>query len=212
MSFSSNCKAELCREALSRRQSALAEAYGVLLYCNTFSAESVRIVTESRDFALRLPRLFKKAFGFAFDQEPDEEAGGKLTFLIQAGEKIQKIFSAYGASASSDVTLHVNFGVLEEESDKLAFLRGAFLAGGSVTDPRQALPPGAHDLALQGQPGDERPMAFVHLHVHTEYSLLDGACRIPKAGGPGKGAGADRPGRHRPRGDVRRGGLLQGLL
>ena len=135
MSFSSNCKAELCREALSRRQSALAEAYGVLLYCNTFSPESVRVVTESRDFAQRLPRLFKKAVGFAFDQEPDEEAGGKLTFLIQAGEKIQKIFSAYGASASSDVTLHVNFGVLEEESDKLAFLRGAFLAGGSVTDP-----------------------------------------------------------------------------
>ena len=23
-------------------------------------------------------------------------------------------------------------------------------------------------------------MAFVHLHVHTEYSLLDGACRINK--------------------------------
>lgn len=23
-------------------------------------------------------------------------------------------------------------------------------------------------------------MAFVHLHVHTEYSLLDGACRIER--------------------------------
>ena len=23
-------------------------------------------------------------------------------------------------------------------------------------------------------------MSFVHLHVHTEYSLLDGACRISK--------------------------------
>ena len=23
-------------------------------------------------------------------------------------------------------------------------------------------------------------MSFVHLHNHTEYSLLDGACRIPK--------------------------------
>lgn len=23
-------------------------------------------------------------------------------------------------------------------------------------------------------------MAFTHLHVHTEYSLLDGACRIDK--------------------------------
>ena len=26
--------------------------------------------------------------------------------------------------------------------------------------------------------GEETAMAFVHLHVHTEYSLLDGACRI----------------------------------
>ena len=23
-------------------------------------------------------------------------------------------------------------------------------------------------------------MSFVHLHVHSEYSLLDGACRIPQ--------------------------------
>ena len=23
-------------------------------------------------------------------------------------------------------------------------------------------------------------MAFAHLHVHTEYSLLDGACRIER--------------------------------
>ena len=23
-------------------------------------------------------------------------------------------------------------------------------------------------------------MAFTHLHLHTEYSLLDGACQIPK--------------------------------
>ena len=135
MSFSSNCKAELCREQLSRRAGALAEAYGVLLYCNTFSPECVRIVTESRDFAQRLPKLFKRAFGFAFDQEPGEEAGGKLNFLIQQEEKIRRIFAAFGDSADSSVTLHVNFGALEEEPDRLAFLRGAFLAGGSVTDP-----------------------------------------------------------------------------
>ncbi len=36
MSFSSNVKAELCRPPISRRTEALAEAYGVLLYCNTF--------------------------------------------------------------------------------------------------------------------------------------------------------------------------------
>ena len=31
--------------------------------------------------------------------------------------------------------LHVNYGVLEDESCIIAFLRGAFLSGGSVTDP-----------------------------------------------------------------------------
>ena len=33
--------------------------------------------------------------------------------------------------------LHVNFGLLEDECCRTAFLRGAFLAGGSVTDPEK---------------------------------------------------------------------------
>ena len=135
MSFSSNVKQELCRQPLTRRAAAVAEFYGVLLFCNTFTPSAIRIVTESADFAARLPRVLKKAFGFAFDQEPSEQGGGKLIFAIEDGEKIAKIFAAFGDSPSSSVTLHVNFGILEEESDRLAFLRGAFLAGGSVTDP-----------------------------------------------------------------------------
>ena len=59
MSFSSDVKAELCREALTRRCCTWAEAYGVLLYAGSFSAAEVRIVTESVDFAARLPKLFQ---------------------------------------------------------------------------------------------------------------------------------------------------------
>ena len=135
MSFSSNVKSELCREPMSRRSGVLAEAYGVLLYCNTFSASLIRIITESQEFAARLPKLFKKAFGVGFDLEPEPESVGKLQFCITDAEKINKIFSIFGASAKSDITLHVNYGVLEDEEDRIAFLRGAFLAGGSVTDP-----------------------------------------------------------------------------
>ena len=36
MSFSGDVKQELCREELTRACCARAEAYGVLLYCNTF--------------------------------------------------------------------------------------------------------------------------------------------------------------------------------
>ena len=82
MSFSSNVKQELCRQPLTKRSAAVAEAYGVLLYCNTFTPSAIRIVTESADFAAQLPRLFKKAFGFAFDSEPAEQGGGKLVFEI----------------------------------------------------------------------------------------------------------------------------------
>lgn len=135
MSFSSNVKAELCRLPLAPKSCAVAEAYGVLLYCNTFTPSAVRIVTESADFAARLPKLFKKAFGFSFDQEPDGNAGGKRAFTIDNKEKISRIYDAFGANADESVTLHVNFGILEEEPERLSFLRGAFLAGGSVTDP-----------------------------------------------------------------------------
>ena len=81
-------------------------------------------------------------------------------------------------------------------------------------------------------------MSFAHLHVHTEYSLLDGSNKIKEyvkrikelgmtagaitdhgvmfgvidfykeAKAAGKGPGSERGGHHRPRRDVRRGGLL----
>ena len=135
MSFSSNVKVELCKDSLSKKSCAVAEGYGVLLYCNTFSSSEIRIITESRDFAARLPRLFKKAFGITFDQEPAAQDRGKLQFAISSEDKIAKIFETLQMDLKASLTLHVNFGMLEEEAECMAYLRGAFLAGGSVTDP-----------------------------------------------------------------------------
>ena len=103
MSFSSNVKQELCRLPISRRQEAAAELYGILLYCNAFTAELIRITTESRDLADRLPRLMKKVAGFSFDQEPEAEETGKLVFTVDSQEKIHKIFAQFGLSAAKDV-------------------------------------------------------------------------------------------------------------
>lgn len=35
-------------------------------------------------------------------------------------------------------------------------------------------------------------MSFVHLHLHTEFSLLDGACRIKELAQRVKSVGQDR--------------------
>ena len=137
MSFSSDAKAELCAQRPDRKCCAVAESYGVLLYCNTFSAREIRIITASRDFAARLPRLFKRAFSLSFDVLPPENAKGKSSFLIISPEKIKRIFDTYGAEVDSTLSHHVNFGVLEEDCCRASFIRGAFLAGGSVTDPEK---------------------------------------------------------------------------
>ena len=137
MSFAGNVKAELCRHEVGKSCCALAEAHGVLLYANTFAADSIRIVTESAEFAQRLPRLFRKAMGMQFDVLPDAEAAGKLSFQFTDAAKIARVFAACGFSAENSLSLHVNLALLEQECCQRSFLRGAFLAGGSVTDPEK---------------------------------------------------------------------------
>ena len=134
MSFSGAAKAEICRAAVQDRCCALAECFGILLYCNSFSADGIRIITESREFAQRLPRIFRKAFSMSFDICP-EETERKLVFQIRSEGKLKTVMEAYGFAPEDTLALHVNLAVVEEECCKAAFLRGAFLAGGSVTDP-----------------------------------------------------------------------------
>lgn len=135
MSFASQTKEELCRGGLSRRCCAQAEAYGALLYCNSFSAAGVRIVTESEAFAARLPALFQKAFKVRFDRCPAEGERGKLVFQLEDREKLAVLFQTFGYDPRESVAHHINFAVLEEDHCRAAFFRGAFLAGGAVTDP-----------------------------------------------------------------------------
>ena len=135
-SFAGKVKNELCRVPVQRLCCARAEAYGVLIYGNTFSPTEVRLITERADFAARLPRLFQRAFGLKFDRLPEEERG-KLIFGITDRSKLDRIINQLGYDPRQNLVLHVNFGLLEDECCRTAFLRGAFLAGGSVTDPEK---------------------------------------------------------------------------
>lgn len=138
MSFASLAKEEICALKTDRKCCAVAECCGILLYCNAFTPEVIRICTANGSFSERLPKLFKKAFGIAFDTLPPDSAKGKRTFTITAREKIDEIRSVLGEDGPASVTHHVNFAMLENECCRAAFLRGAFLAGGSVTDPEKA--------------------------------------------------------------------------
>ena len=137
VSFSASAKAEVCRLLPQKHCCALAECFGILLFCNSFGSDGIKIITESREFAYILPKLFKKAFDLSFDSYPSLAAPGKLVFQIWDPEKTQEIMDAFGFNVEDTVSLHVNFPIVEEDCCKASFLRGAFLAGGSVTDPEK---------------------------------------------------------------------------
>lgn len=145
----------------------MAELMGTLLYANTFTADCIRIVTESAEFARRLPYLLRKAAATKFDVLPEAGVAGKLTLCVTDPAKIAHIFARCGFSAETSVSLHVNLGLLENDCCRRAFLRGAFLAGGSVTDPEKR-----YHLEL----------STTHLKVSRETELLlDELALKPKA-------------------------------
>ena len=156
MAFSADVKQELCRQRLDRRCCAQAEAYGILLFCSAFSSRQARIVTESPALKERLPALFRKAFKLSFDQTP--EAGeGKGAFLLEDPAKLKTVFDAFDLEWDGSVSLHINLARLEDGHCRTAFLRGAFLAGGSVTDPMK---------------GYHLELATSHYHVGRELPAL----------------------------------------
>lgn len=135
MSFSSDVKTELCAVPIRERHCAVAEAYGALLYCNTFTQREIKFVTANQDFAQRLPKIFKKAFSLEFDRILVGEKSAKNILSITEPDKLRRIFEAFGSDVETAAIHHINLGVLEESCCKVSFLRGAFLAGGSVTAP-----------------------------------------------------------------------------
>lgn len=135
MSFSFNTKTELCRTLPDNTCCAVSECYGMLLYCNTFTAREIRIITGNAALGRRICTQFSRAFSISFDVAPDSSKPGKQAYVINDAAKLIRVFETYGFSPESLVAHHVNLGVLEEECCRRSFIRGAFLTGGAVTDP-----------------------------------------------------------------------------
>ncbi len=156
MAFSAGVKRELCRPAVGRKCCAQAEAYGILLFCGAFHPRQARIVTECGALKERLPPLFRRAFKVSFDQLP-QPGEGKGAFLLEDPDKLKAVFQAFDLEWDGAVSLHINLALLEEEHCRTAFLRGAFLAGGSVTDPMK---------------GYHLELSTSHYHVGRELPAL----------------------------------------
>ena len=140
MSFAGDVKKELSKADISASPRRLAECYGLLLYSRTFSHSAIKLKTEAICVAERFSQHMSILFGAIVEKKSTLRASKEdinlhsIRVLLESD--CQRIFSFFGHSSDSP-TLRVNRGNIEDELCASAFLRGAFLACGSVNDPQK---------------------------------------------------------------------------
>lgn len=139
MSFASRTKKELCRiqpNICCRK----AECYGLLLFGRSFSAQSVCLTTENGEVARRAARLAAQTAGVAVDVTVTpvrrKEIRSAYTLSVPGENQIWAVLDSLGHTGR-EVSLHINLANLENDCCRAAFLRGAFLSCGTVTDPER---------------------------------------------------------------------------
>ncbi len=138
MSFSTDTKREMCQKLSTRVPLQHAELYAMLVLGRSFTADSIVFKTENENtfshFIFLLNKLFKPEFEVVAPMRGESGRNKTYTVTLTSPGDCRRIFEYYGHD-SREVNLRVNRANIEDEEQQRAFVRGAFLACGSVTDP-----------------------------------------------------------------------------
>jgi DNA-binding protein WhiA len=138
MTFSARVKNEMCRVPVKLNCCAAAELYGVFLFSNTFNENEIRIITEHETFSTRIQALLNRVFHTRFDFATAGNSAVKDVLVLTDRDALDRIMEYYGYDESRHFALHLNAALLEEEHCREAFIRGAFMAAGSVSSPKRS--------------------------------------------------------------------------
>jgi len=150
MSFSGNVKEELSRQLSSARHCQIAETAAIISMCGTVVIDSrghylLKIRTENLAVARKCFTLLKKTFNIETDTAVRvNRSKGSVSFyvIVKDHEDTMRVLQAakltdqYG-EVSEELSLVRNI-VVQETCCKRAFLRGAFLSCGSMSDPEKS--------------------------------------------------------------------------
>ena len=150
MSFSSKVKDELSRQLNPARHCQIAEIAAILSLCGRIKISgkdhfSIEIHTENVAVARKYFTLLKKTFNIGTDVSIRRNAYLKRnrTYIVAVREHVDairvlqatKLLDEYG-EISEDLSVVRNV-VVQNSCCRRAFIRGAFLASGSISDPEK---------------------------------------------------------------------------
>lgn len=140
MSFSTDTKREICTKLSTRVPLQHSELYAMLVLSRVFTADSIVFKTENEHtfshFIFLLNKLFKPKFEVVAPMRGESGKNKTYTVTLPRPSDCRRIFEHYGHDRR-EVNLRVNRANIEDEDQQRAFVRGAFLACGSVTDPQK---------------------------------------------------------------------------
>ncbi|MCL2351187.1 MAG: DNA-binding protein WhiA [Firmicutes bacterium] len=157
MSFSSDVKAELCGIYPEAGHCAVAEIAGIINTCGGADENGVRIQTENAVIAKKFFTLIKRNFNIqsqvSIKNHKKFAKSRVYCVMINEPEAAAKIADAAGVSGGKSISP----AVVRNDCCKRAYIRGAFISGGSLSDPEKTY----------------------HLEfVNTEIGLLKGLSRL----------------------------------
>ena len=134
MSFSNDVKSELFG-AMTDGSAALAECHGMLVGCRSFSFNKIVLQTANREVAEHFVLLLRRCF----DVMSHVKEGGSVrpTYTVEVASEADRKKILYKLSYRQDSDIGVDFGRLKTEGNIKDFIRGAFLASGSLADPEK---------------------------------------------------------------------------
>ena len=140
MSFSTETKREICQKLSTRTALQYSELYAMLLLGREFGPRGIVFKTENEHtfshFIFLLNKLFKAKCEVVAPMRGETGRNRSYTVTVTSPEKCRKIFERYGHD-DREINLRVNRANIDDEEEQRAFIRGAFLACGSVTDPEK---------------------------------------------------------------------------
>ena len=132
MSFTAEVKTELA-SATNDPCCALAQSYALLLFGRAFSGRELSLLTENTTVAQAYLKAIETLSGKTVT--PAITGAGNYKITVEDREITGAVLAAVGHEPAAK--RRVNFAVLQNECCFAAFIRGAFLACGTVTDPEK---------------------------------------------------------------------------
>ena len=141
MSFSSDVKKELCSVNAVDTEHKKAQLYGLLIFGKTFKNDKIVFSSENPIVSAYVTDLLEELYMPIIEKETalrTRTAEHKLSRItLINSDDCERIFDDFG-HYNNDVSLRVNRANIHTDELVSAFLRGAFIGCGSISDPMKS--------------------------------------------------------------------------